>query len=254
MTPPRAKTSVEHWNSLWSTPPRMRLPLPLNVAVVDLQKLLRRYATPGARCLEIGCAPGKMLAWAGKVLRLEVSGLDYSRRGIDHARALFDHLGLQGDLRCEDIFDSSLEPGRFDLVYSVGVIEHFDDPRAIVRQHARFLKPGGVAVITIPHYGRVYGRLQRHFDPANLGIHNLAIMTPRALEELVPLDIPLVARAFPAGRLSPWIISFERRWPRPIATMVKYAINTLGLLQPRPFPGLHSLLVLEITRTAERGP
>jgi hypothetical protein len=34
------------------------------------------------------------------------------------------------------------------------------------------LKPGGKALIIIPNYGVIYGRLQQYFDPENLALHN----------------------------------------------------------------------------------
>jgi SAM-dependent methyltransferase len=41
---------------------------------------------------------------------------------------------------------------RFDLVFSIGLIEHFlgDALEAIVRRHASLLKPGGYALIIVP--------------------------------------------------------------------------------------------------------
>ena len=67
-----------------------------------------------------------------KVLGARVHGIDCSRSGVTASRALFKALQIDGDLRCEDAFDSKAQEGRFDLVYSVGLVEHFDDPRDIV--------------------------------------------------------------------------------------------------------------------------
>ncbi len=246
-TVPNAKTSTEHWDSAWADEPRLRLPSPLHVGVGNLQRLLRRRVRPGMHVLEIGCAPGKLLAWVAKVLGASVTGLDYSARGMDVCSRLFRALGVQGDLRCEDVFESTLAPGTFDVVYSAGVIEHFDDPRDIVARHLAFLKPGGWAIITVPNYGGLYGRLQGYFDPANLAIHNLDIMTPAALERLVPPDAASV-HAYPAGRLSPWIVSFARRWPSAIATVVNIALNAVGVLVPVETRVLAPMLVLEVQR------
>ncbi len=242
------KTTQKHWDGVWSRPPRARLPSGLNVAVWNLQRLLKDHVKAGARFLEIGCAPGKILAWVGQVLQAEVSGLDYSEHGLAFARQLFEALGIEGDLRCEDVFATTFRPGSFDVVYSAGVIEHFDDPREVVKRHVALLKPGGKALIVVPNYGGLYGYLQRQFDPGNLDIHNLTIMRPAALKELAPGDLVRIVRAYPAGRLSPWLVSFEKVWPRPIARGTAYSFNALGLVQPVDIAALCPMLVLELHR------
>ena len=114
---------------------RLRCRRRLIVSTRDLQRLIARHVRPGQRVLEIGCAPGKMLAWVAAALRGQVSGLDYSRRGLDQALRLFDALHLSADLRCEDLRQTTLPRASFDIVYSLGVIEHFEDPREIVSDH-----------------------------------------------------------------------------------------------------------------------
>lgn len=247
-----AKTTADYWDGAWSMSPRMRLPSGLWIGVRDLQRFLRRHVKPGMSVLEIGCAPGKTLAWLAKRLEAQVAGVDYSERGLAFARALFRALGIDGDLRCEDVFATTFPPGSFDVVFSVGVIEHFDDPREIVRRHVTLTKPGGIAVIAIPNYGGIYGRLQRRFDPANLAIHNLEIMSPPGLTVLAPSDLIDGVRAYPAGRLSPWLISFEKRWPAGLARTVSHLLNGVGLLQPMDVTPLCPTLVLELRRQGGR--
>ena len=174
-------TTRDHWDSAWERPPRWRLPSKLFVSTRNLQRVIAPHVRPGMRYLELGCAPGKMLAWVASDLGARVSGLDYSERGIEWARRLFDTLGLEADLRCEDVWSTTFDRGGFDVVFSAGLIEHFDDPSALVRQHVTLVKPGGRAIITVPNYGGIYGRLQGWFDPDNLALHNLSIMSTEAM-------------------------------------------------------------------------
>ena len=39
---------------------------------------------------------------------------------------------------------------RFDLVYSIGLIEHFPDKTGIVGAHVRLAKPGGIVLLYVP--------------------------------------------------------------------------------------------------------
>jgi 2-polyprenyl-3-methyl-5-hydroxy-6-metoxy-1,4-benzoquinol methylase len=241
-------TTVNHWDDVWAGDVRMRLPSPWIIATRDLQRLLRPRVRRGDQFLEIGCAPGKMLAWVAAELRANVSGLDYSERGLGTARRLFSALGLHADFRCEDLRATTFTPSSFDVVFSVGVIEHFDDPRDVVRDHLRLLAPGGMALMTVPNYTGIYGKLQAYFDKDLLALHNLDIMKCDALRALVPADESYDVRAYPAGRLSPWVIVMNRRWPTPVIMAVGHVANAAALLQPFDVPALCPMLVLEVRR------
>src|SRR5205085_5136150 len=132
---PGEKADIFHWDSEWAVRPRLRLPLSVTVGIRDIKRLLRKHVRPGMSFLEIGCAPGKILAWIAKVLGADVAGLDYSPRGMQHAFDLFRALNIVADLRNEDIFETTFPSESFDIVYSAGVIEHFRDPRPIVHSH-----------------------------------------------------------------------------------------------------------------------
>jgi 2-polyprenyl-3-methyl-5-hydroxy-6-metoxy-1,4-benzoquinol methylase len=189
-----------------------------------------------------------MLAWVAASLGAQVSGLDYSDRGMATTKRLFTALQLSGDLRCQDLRDTTFTPGTFDFVYSVGVIEHFDDPRDVIGRHLMLVRPGGTALMTVPNYGGVYGRLQRYFDAKNLECHNLNMMTGGALAALVPKAVAATVRTYPAGRLSPWLISLGKRWPKRVALGVSYLANAAALLQPFEVAALCPMLVLEAVR------
>jgi SAM-dependent methyltransferase len=244
-------STVEHWDEVWAGDIRLRLPSPFLISTRNLQRVIKPRVRPRDRFLEIGCAPGKLLAWVAAVLGAEVSGLDYSARGLATCKRLFSALRLTGDLRCEDLAENTLPRASFDVVYSAGFIEHFDDPRVVVRQHVDLVKPGGIALLTVPNYRGVYGRLQRYFDPGRLAIHNLDIMTVEALRALAPEEGVGEVRAYPAGRISPWQTSLGRRWPAPVALGVSHLVNAAALLQPLDVPLLCPMLVLEIRRAGD---
>jgi 2-polyprenyl-3-methyl-5-hydroxy-6-metoxy-1,4-benzoquinol methylase len=242
------KTTQQYWEKLYSKQTVPSLPSNFSVASRDLHRLFRKYILPGMQVLEIGCAPGKQLAYIGKCLKGAVSGIDYSANGIELSRRIFSKLKINADLRCEDIFSTSFASGSFDVVYSLGVIEHFEDPRPLVRRHVDLLKPGGVSLIVVPNYGGIYGRLQRFFDPANLAIHNTDIMEPDAIQQLAPRDICAEVTGSAFGRPSPWLVNFDTKWPAPIARTISYLLNFVGLLMPFEIRPLCPMIVLIITR------
>jgi 2-polyprenyl-3-methyl-5-hydroxy-6-metoxy-1,4-benzoquinol methylase len=244
------KTERAYWDRAHEQPIRLRLPSPLRVHTRNLQRLLRRHVRPGDRVLEVGFAPGKNLAWLAARLGADVTGLDYSEGGVAQACRLFEALGLRADLRCEDLFAHTLPPASFDLVYSFGVVEHFDDARPAVREHLRLVRPGGTVLITIPNLRGIYGRLEAVFDPAHLAIHNLTIMSERSLEALVAPEDDASATAYRFGRLIPSTVSWQRRLPRPAVSAIHVAATVMGLLQPVDVAPICPWLVLEAHRRA----
>lgn len=242
------KTEQAYWEANSQEPIRYRLPSRLNVGVLNITRLLKRHVRPGSRYIEIGCAPGKMLAWVASVLKAEVSGLDYSEPGIAKCHALFNALGLKVNLYHDDFFNHHLPPASFDVVTSFGVIEHFDDARTVAQKHLDLVKPGGLVLMAIPNYGGIYGSLQRWCDAPNLALHNLEIMNPCDLSALVDSPDVESTRAYPFGAVSPWLVSFDKRLPRFVAKLVSLGINVMGLLQPLTIKVLAPMLVLEIRK------
>lgn len=242
------KSTRDHWDGEWVAAPRPRLPSGLNVGVGDVKHLLKTSVPLGVQFLEIGCAPGKMLAWVAVSRKAKVAGLDYSKIGLEHTRNLFNQLGLNGDLRCEKLSETTFQPASFDIVFSNGLIEHFADPTKIVEQHVMLLKPGGRAIIAIPNYGGIYGSIMRKFDPGNLDIHNLEIMHLDTLKALAPTNLVFDIKTYSYGRVSPWIINFPKNWPRFLVVGINYFFNGIGLIQPFQIKPLSPMLVLEMTR------
>lgn len=241
---PTEKAAVAHWDTTWRHEPKLRLPRPYGTTVRDLMLLLRREVKPGMKFLEIGCAPGKILAWTSAVLGADVSGVDYSAQGIEVSRKLFESVGVRGDLRQEDIFQNSFDFGTFDVVFSGGVIEHFDDPTEIVKIHVSLAKPGGLALIIIPNFRGVYGRI---LPEENLRIHNLEIMTCAALLKLCPPDLTESAEAFPYGRIA-FANRLDRFAPRWLKRPAAIAGELIWLVQPFTIKALSPHLVLKIRR------
>lgn len=250
MASPNEKVGTDYWRST-HLQPRWRLPSRLNVGVDNALRLLDSYVKPGMRVLEIGCAPGKHVAYLAKVQRAKVCGLDYSEPGIGYCRELFRRLRLDAEFHCEDLFQSTFPEQSFDVVYSLGVIEHFQNPTPAIERHLAMAKPGGVVLITVPNYGGLYGRIQRYFAPENLGIHNLDIMNRDELLRTVPAEMVGDAKASRGGRLSPWIINFEKKWPAPVARFVSLVLNAAGLVQPLDIGPLCPSLVLTIRKRSE---
>jgi SAM-dependent methyltransferase len=238
----------DHWDKREGIA-QPRLPSKLNASVGDHLALLDPYATPGARVLEVGCAPGKFLLWCALAKQAHAYGVEYAENSYQKTVQLFADANVPADIRKEDFMQTTLEPASFDLVYSFGVIEHFDDPRPMIKQHFEMLKPGATAIITVPHFGAgsAYGWLAQRMNREIYDIHNSSIMSERAMLALAPEGSE--ARSYRYGRLSPWALPWDK-FPRPIEMLACHGLNAAALLQPFEIKALSPWLVLEIKRPA----
>jgi len=104
----------------------------------------------GKRVLEIGYGMGTDLAeFASKGAR--VSGVDLTPGHHDLARRHFAQRRLKGDLRLADAARLPYPEGRFDLVYSNGVLHHTPDTDKCFAEAYRVLKPGGTFWVALYH-------------------------------------------------------------------------------------------------------
>jgi SAM-dependent methyltransferase len=171
-------TEVEFWEQYWagcSLPSTVNYELSFDRCLAEVFK--GQIAGAVGEILEIGCAPGKWLSFFSNELNLKPSGIEYTRAGM---QATLQNLTLQeinyGFIKDGDFF-TTCPDHEFDVVISLGFIEHFDNPDAVVDLHLKWLKPDGLLVLGVPNFKGVYKVLQTIFDSEILHKHNTAIMT-----------------------------------------------------------------------------
>jgi SAM-dependent methyltransferase len=137
-TPQPAATPHKAWS--WQTGVSTEITsLPPGRAEWAILSRLAPYET----ILEIGCGKGRYTGYAAG--RQTIVGLEYTKEYVDHAARHVPGFFLRGDG-----FNVPLRTGAFDAVFSTGVIEHFDDPATLVREHVRVCREGGTVLIAVP--------------------------------------------------------------------------------------------------------
>lgn len=115
---------------------------------------LSPHVRPGSSVLDIGAGAGEINVYDFKGRCGEMVGVDVDRRV--ETNPLLDR-GV-----CADAGKLPFEDARFDVAFSVYVLEHVADPGGFVSEVARVLKPGGVFVSLTPnrrHYVALGARL-----------------------------------------------------------------------------------------------
>lgn len=166
------------WQTYWRHHPGLNCTISKNYIFSDIfQKVCRRYRV--RRAIELGGFPGFYAIYLKKFLRVDHVALLDRFFDMDILERLWQKNNiLPGQIQCiqTDLF--SYEPKvLFDLVFSVGLIEHFTQPRLIVEQHIKFLSSKGVLMLVLPNFRGLNGWIQQRFDPWNYQRHNIACMS-----------------------------------------------------------------------------
>ncbi len=114
---------------------------------------IKRHVRPTDHTiLEVGCARGKHLIYFSKKIGLQVTGTDVSAEGLRMADRNMLLAGVSGNLYCESIFTPTLPSESFDIVYSTGLIEHFENWQEVLDKQLSLLKKGGLLIATVPNF------------------------------------------------------------------------------------------------------
>lgn len=113
---------------------------------------LGKYKKPG-KLLEVGCATGLLLDEARKV-GWEVHGVEISRWASQIAKERFSL-----DVFCDSLKKAPYQPGTFDAVVMVDVIEHLPNPKDTFVYIRHLLKPDGILCVNTPDVNSPISRL-----------------------------------------------------------------------------------------------
>ena len=137
-----------------------------------LETIVRGYLTGGSRVLDLGCGRGGVAELIWRDVRL-AAGIDpdtvslaqHRAAGMPVVRGIGERLPFVGD--------------SFDLIVSVWVLEHLEDPLATFIEVRRVLRPGGHFIFLTPNLrnplmlmnriGRAMPALQRRLVPRMYG-------------------------------------------------------------------------------------
>jgi 2-polyprenyl-6-hydroxyphenyl methylase/3-demethylubiquinone-9 3-methyltransferase len=100
----------------------------------------------GQSFLDIGCGSGLHSAAALKLGAERVYALDYDTKCVETTRAVCERFAPGGEWtveRGDALNPASLPDGKFDVVYSWGVLHHTGDMWSAIRNAAACVKPGG---------------------------------------------------------------------------------------------------------------
>jgi SAM-dependent methyltransferase len=183
-------TEKEYWEKFWGSfivPNKVDLTFSndLNIAKI-LDKFL--VADSKKKAFEVGCAPGKWLIYLSEKYNYSVDGCEYieaaSKKTIENLKVC----GVQGFTIFTGDFLKKDFDTKYDVVISLGFIEHFEDANSVCKKHADLLKKNGLLIIGIPkltglnYY--VAKQIDKSIDDKLIPNHNLSIMNLNYFEDI----------------------------------------------------------------------
>lgn len=109
----------------------------------EIRALIRSLELkPGMDILDAGCGTGEALSWLWSEVQPSgsVVGIDLAAA---HVAAAQTHASTTVQIHQADLFDVSMKPASFDLVWCVNTINHLTNPVDGVRHLAKLLRRGG---------------------------------------------------------------------------------------------------------------
>ena len=176
-------TDNDFWNKYWDN---VKIPCRLNPDFsfercldAAFSKIFR--PDPGKKLVEIGAAPGKWMVYFHERYGYQVSGLDNSQQGIKKTKENLQYHRIYGKVYNADFFQFQA-PEKYDIVLSLGFIEHFENLDEVIGKHVSMLKPDGLLVLGVPNFRGVNYVIQKYASEEILKKHNLLVMDKKFFE------------------------------------------------------------------------
>jgi SAM-dependent methyltransferase len=226
-SPARDLTDREFWIKHWESH-REEILIPVSGSNMYSPLFAETFKNKAIKTVcELGGFPGKLSVYLKAKYGVDATMVDYAINRELLKECLQINGLSEGDINVIEADIFTYHPKHsFDLVFSMGLIEHFKNTREIISLHLRYMKPGSELIITLPNFRGINGWFQRIFDPENYNKHVIECMDPTLLKSIFSeLALTNVSSSY-FGGCAVWL---EREKMKPaVARILKTIICRVG--------------------------
>lgn len=139
------------WDKIWGSKKLLNRIVDFGRRIYHFRSMLilKKYINVDNFC-ELGCGTSTLLLKVAKHVN-HVTGIDYSKQALINSRMLFKKNCVKNATFLEDNCLNLKTKKKYDTVWSAGLIEHFEDPALVVKEHLKITKKGGYTIISVPY-------------------------------------------------------------------------------------------------------
>ncbi len=181
-------TNKYFWENYWDNKKNIESNFIINDQEVDinywLSKLILQYRSFNniksyLKVLEIGGANGNFLKNIYCLGNCRIASIDFSKKGNKLLKENLEKDNIEPyKIITADVLNYSVKD-KFDIVYSLGFIEHFNNPELVIKSHLKFLKKNGLLILGLPDLSNLNGILLKNLDRDFYNKHNIKIMNSK---------------------------------------------------------------------------
>jgi len=135
----RKEATYNHWTS---GRPKNQIQLAFQNHWTLFRDYLQQEGIHSGRCLEVGCGRGTLSSYFAQN-GYDCTLLDSSKKVLDTAKSIFARNGHDANYIQGDANQLPFLSGQFDVLFSIGLLEHFEHVSLTIHEQIRVLKPGG---------------------------------------------------------------------------------------------------------------
>jgi len=149
------KATAEEWDKVWSSGSLFNKFLNkarYYFSIKLFEKVFKEYVNKKSDLLEVGCGSSTTSLFLSPKI-CSFTGVDISEEALSLSRKNAKRLNVKNARFIKgDCFKLPFKDNQFDIVWSQGLIEHFDNDQGILKEKIRVCKKGGIIITSVPAY------------------------------------------------------------------------------------------------------
>jgi hypothetical protein len=162
-------TTQEYWRQAFGGIKLPKITRPAHDVCIRLESNLPK--SDKMSLIEIGCAPGGWMAFFNKHFGYSVSGIEYVEELAAITRQNMEMQGIEAEVLNLNFLESELTAASYDIVFSAGFIEHFEDLDTIINKISMMARQ--YVVTSVPNLYGLRGFVTKVLRPKVFYSHNL---------------------------------------------------------------------------------